>query len=210
MFGKNKTNCHREEDRIWRTSSAKIKGLLDDSRRLCSEGHPVVILVHFEETLRLIQDACLAANISAEKVSSVMALTRKIASPELYLMMVDRIQPAPAGGSVEGSDVPFYALIAEHHPLVDEDRIVREFLETFGRPYTLAFYDSLDSPLFAMFGGERLTAMLDRLGLKPDDVISHVLVTSAIENAQRKIQRSTSSRLQARSAAEWFQYNYTT
>ena len=39
-----------------------------------------------------------------------------------------------------------------------------------------------------IFGGERITGLMERLGMEEDEPIEHPWVTSAIENAQKKVE----------------------
>jgi preprotein translocase subunit SecA len=50
------------------------------------------------------------------------------------------------------------------------------------------FYLSMDDNLLRIFGSERMTNLMRRLGVKEDDVIQHSLINRAIENAQRRVE----------------------
>ncbi len=57
-----------------------------------------------------------------------------------------------------------------------------------GDPGSSRFYLSLDDALMRIFASERVANLMRRLGMKPGEPIEHVLVTKAIENAQRKLE----------------------
>ncbi len=50
------------------------------------------------------------------------------------------------------------------------------------------FYLSLEDDLLRIFGGERITAIMNRLGIDEGEPIEHGLISKAIENAQSKVE----------------------
>ncbi|MFT9076692.1 preprotein translocase subunit SecA [Ethanoligenens sp.] len=57
-----------------------------------------------------------------------------------------------------------------------------------GDPGESRFYISLEDDLMRLFGGERIQGLMDTLGLDDDQPIENRLITSSIENAQRKVE----------------------
>jgi len=57
-----------------------------------------------------------------------------------------------------------------------------------GDPGSSRFYVSLEDDLMRMFGSERVSAIMERLGWEDDQPIEHGQITRAIENAQRKVE----------------------
>ena len=57
-----------------------------------------------------------------------------------------------------------------------------------GDPGSSRFYLSLEDDLLRIFGSNRLTFLMDKLGMDEDEPIEHSMVTKAIENAQRKVE----------------------
>lgn len=57
-----------------------------------------------------------------------------------------------------------------------------------GDPGNSRFYISLEDDLMRIFGSERLQTIVEKLGLKDDEAIESKMVTSAIENAQKKVE----------------------
>jgi preprotein translocase subunit SecA len=57
-----------------------------------------------------------------------------------------------------------------------------------GDPGESRFYISLEDDLMRLFGSDRLTGMIDALGLEDDQPIEHRMLSNAIENAQKKIE----------------------
>jgi preprotein translocase subunit SecA len=57
-----------------------------------------------------------------------------------------------------------------------------------GDPGSSRFYMSLEDDLLRIFGAERISGLMERLGLEEDVPIEHGLVSRAIENAQKKVE----------------------
>ena len=57
-----------------------------------------------------------------------------------------------------------------------------------GDPGSSRFYLSLEDNLMRIFGTDRMTGMMRKLGIQEDEAIEHRLVSKAIENAQNKVE----------------------
>ncbi len=57
-----------------------------------------------------------------------------------------------------------------------------------GDPGSSQFFLSLEDNLMRIFGGDRITPWMERLGLEEGEAIEHRMVTRAIENAQKKVE----------------------
>ncbi len=57
-----------------------------------------------------------------------------------------------------------------------------------GDPGSSRFYLSLDDDLLRIFGGERISGMMDRLGIEENQPIEHKWISKAVENAQKKVE----------------------
>ncbi len=57
-----------------------------------------------------------------------------------------------------------------------------------GDPGSSRFYISLEDDLMRLFGSERLTSIVNALGLEDDQPIEHRMLSNAIENAQKKVE----------------------
>jgi len=57
-----------------------------------------------------------------------------------------------------------------------------------GDPGTSRFYLSLEDDLMRIFGSERISRLMGRLGMDESQPIEHRLVTKAIENAQKRVE----------------------
>lgn len=57
-----------------------------------------------------------------------------------------------------------------------------------GDPGSSRFYLSLEDDLMRIFGSERLSNVMERLGIEEDQPIEHKWITKSIENAQKKVE----------------------
>jgi len=57
-----------------------------------------------------------------------------------------------------------------------------------GDPGSSRFYLSLEDDLLRIFGSDRISGLMERLGMEEDQPIEHKMITKAIENAQRKVE----------------------
>jgi len=99
------------------------------------------------------------------------------------------------GGEVNtvecSKDVPcgLHILGTERHEARRIDRQLRGRAGRQGDPGASLFFISLEDDLMRLFGGsQRISGLMDRMGLEDGEVITHRLVTRAIERAQQKVE----------------------
>lgn len=94
-------------------------------------------------------------------------------------------------------------ILLEHYPIGEKEWAAWQNW----RPKEMLVLNSLDEPLFLYFGGERLTGLLQSLGLQKDECIEHKLVSKALKNAQEKLGEKLVTEHLAHSPEEWFRKN---
>jgi preprotein translocase subunit SecA len=57
-----------------------------------------------------------------------------------------------------------------------------------GDPGSSAFYLSLEDDLMRIFGSDRISGLMERMGMKPGEQIEHPWLTRSIEGAQKKVE----------------------
>ena len=88
-------------------------------------------------------------------------------------------------------DVPcgLHIIGTERHEARRIDRQLRGRAGRQGDPGVSLFFLSLEDDLMRLFGGsQRISGLMDRMGLEEGEVITHGLVTKAIERAQQKVE----------------------
>ncbi len=81
-----------------------------------------------------------------------------------------------------------FILGTERHESRRIDNQLRGRAGRQGDPGQSHFYLSLEDDLMRIFGGERITSMMETMGMKEDEVIEHRFLTRAIENAQKRVE----------------------
>jgi preprotein translocase subunit SecA len=76
----------------------------------------------------------------------------------------------------------------ERHESRRIDRQLRGRSGRQGDPGSSRFYLSLEDDLMRLFGSDRLSGVISRLGLKEGEAIQHSLITRQIERAQRRVE----------------------
>lgn len=94
-------------------------------------------------------------------------------------------------------------VFAEHHPLLRKETALFKSLNLKEAP----ILSSLDEPLFMRFGGERTREVVQKLGMKEDEVIGSNFITRAVRNAQLKIEKQVTVEREAASQQEWLNLN---
>jgi hypothetical protein len=94
-------------------------------------------------------------------------------------------------------------IFVEHYPL---RKIEQHFFLQLNLPEAVVL-SSLDEPFFEKFGGEKLTEVMKRMGMKEDEMIDSTMVTKSIQRAQEKIEETVSTDRKATSQREWFLLN---
>jgi preprotein translocase subunit SecA len=78
----------------------------------------------------------------------------------------------------------------ERHDSRRVDRQLRGRSGRQGDPGTSQFFVSLEDDLMRKFGSERIAKIMDRMGLKEGEVITHSMVSKSIERAQKKVEEN--------------------
>ncbi len=76
----------------------------------------------------------------------------------------------------------------ERHEARRIDRQLRGRAGRQGDPGASRFFISLEDELMRLFGSERISAVMDRIGVKDGEVIQHRFITRAIGNAQKRVE----------------------
>jgi len=95
----------------------------------------------------------------------------------------------PDGTTVE-REMPggLHVIGTERHEARRIDNQLRGRAGRQGDPGSSRFYLSLEDDLLRIFGSERLSGLMHKLGMEEGQPIEHKWVTKAIENAQRKVE----------------------
>ena len=96
-----------------------------------------------------------------------------------FIRELDCLEHVPCGLHIIGT---------ERHESRRIDRQLRGRSGRQGDPGSSRFYLSLEDDLMRLFGSDRLGRIMDRLGVEEGEVITHKMVTKAIERAQKRVE----------------------
>ncbi len=87
-------------------------------------------------------------------------------------------------------DVPcgLHIVGTERHESRRIDRQLRGRSGRQGDPGSSRFYLCLEDDLMRLFGSDRIAAVMDRIGVEEGEVITHSMVSKAIERAQKRVE----------------------
>jgi preprotein translocase subunit SecA len=182
-------------DRIYRTSKEKWKAIADEIEENYQQGQPVLvgtISVEKSELLakilkkRRIPHEVLNARYH-EKEAQIIAKAGHRGSVTIATNMAGRGTDIKLGeGIVELGGL--HILGTERHEARRIDNQLRGRSGRQGDPGSSRFYLSLEDDLMRLFGSEKISNIMLRMGMEENQNIDSPLVSKAISNAQKKVE----------------------
>ncbi len=182
-------------DVIYKTKKEKFEAVIDEIRELHQKGQPVLvgtISINVSESLsnklskRGIPHTVLNAKIH-EKEAEIVAMAGQKGAVTISTNMAGRGTDIVLGPGV--TDLGgLHILGTERHESRRIDNQLRGRSGRQGDPGSSRFYMALEDDLLRIFGGERMSAIMDRMGMEEGEPIEHNLISRAIENAQSKVE----------------------
>ena len=182
-------------DVIYKTRREKYNAAIDEIVELHRQGQPVLvgtISIDVSEQVsdslkkRGIKHTVLNAKIH-EKEAEIIAMAGQKEAVTISTNMAGRGTDIVLGQGVTELG-GLHILGTERHESRRIDNQLRGRSGRQGDPGSSRFYLSLEDDLLRIFGGERITGIMDRLGMQEGEPIEHGLISRAIENAQSKVE----------------------
>ena len=82
-----------------------------------------------------------------------------------------------------------YVIASERHESRRIDRQLRGRSARQGDPGVTRFYVSLEDNLMRLFGSDRISSIMERLGIEEGEVLEHPWLNKSIETAQRRVEQ---------------------
>ncbi|MBY0433649.1 MAG: preprotein translocase subunit SecA [Cyclobacteriaceae bacterium] len=185
------------DDLVHKTMREKFNAVVEEIVSLTKEGRPVLVgttSVEISELLsRMLQLRKIKHNVlnakQHQREAEIVAEAGKPGTVTIATNMAGRgtdIKLTPESRAAGGLAI----IGTERHESRRVDRQLRGRSGRQGDPGTSKFYVSLEDNLMRLFMPERIARIMDRLGLKEGEVISHSMVTSSIERAQKKVEEN--------------------
>ncbi len=182
-------------DMIYKTKKEKYEAALDEIEELNKKGQPVLVgtvSIDVSEGLskklkkRGIKHSVLNAK-NHEKEAEIIAMAGQKGAVTISTNMAGRGTDIVLGDGVTELG-GLHILGTERHESRRIDNQLRGRSGRQGDPGSSRFYLALEDDLLRIFGGERITGIMEKLGLEEGEPIEHSLISKAIENAQAKVE----------------------
>ena len=182
-------------DRIYKTKREKYNAVIEEIVRMREAGRPVLVgttSVEISELLKRMLDLrhipCQVLNaklhqkeadiVAQAGQSSTVTIATNMAGRGTDIKLSDEVKAA-GGLAIIGT---------ERHESRRVDRQLRGRSGRQGDPGSSVFFVSLEDQLMRLFAAERISKVMDRLGLKEGEVIESPLINKSIERAQKKVE----------------------
>ena len=184
-------------DRIYKTRREKYNAVLDEIKGCYANGQPVLVgtaSVEASELLsRMLKREKIPHNVLNAKYHRQEA--EIVARAGLSGTVTISTNMAGRGTDIKlGQGVPevggLHVLGTERHESRRVDRQLRGRCARQGDPGSSRFYVSFEDDLMRNFGAsERMTAMMERFGLKDGEELEHPWLNKSVETAQKRVEQ---------------------
>ncbi len=199
-------------DLVYRTNTEKERAIVQDIRDCHERGQPALVgTISIESSERLsnllkklgIEHEVLNAK-QHEREAHIVAQAGRAGAVTIATNMAGRGTDIVLGGSPGEEETErkhwedrhqqvldaggLHVIGTERHESRRIDNQLRGRSGRQGDPGSSRFYLSLEDNLMRIFGSDRVSGLMQRLGMQENEAIEHPWVSKAIENAQRKVE----------------------
>jgi len=184
-----------KSDVIYKTRKEKFDAAINEIVELNKRGQPVLvgtISIDVSESFAIklkkrgIKHTVLNAK-NHEKEAEIISLAGQKGAVTISTNMAGRGTDIVLGEGV--TDLGgLHILGTERHESRRIDNQLRGRSGRQGDPGSSRFYLALEDDLLRIFGGERITGIMEKLGMEDGEPIENKLISKAIENAQAKVE----------------------
>ncbi len=185
------------EDLVFKTKREKYNAVSDEIVKLHNAGRPILVGTTSVEISELLS-----------RMLKIKGIKHNVLNAKLHAREADIVAEAGRAGTVtiatnmagRGTDIKLtdevkaaggLAIVGtERHDSRRVDRQLRGRAGRQGDPGSSQFYVSLEDDLMRLFGSDRISGVMDRLGLEDGEVIQHSMISKSIERAQKKVEEN--------------------
>jgi len=185
------------EDLVYKTKREKYNSVIDEIVNLNKAGRQVLVGTTSVEISELLS-----------RMLKLKGIKHNVLNAKLHAREAEIVAEAGHSGTVtiatnmagRGTDIKLtqevrqaggLAIVGtERHDSRRVDRQLRGRAGRQGDPGSSQFYVSLEDDLMRLFGSDRISGVMDRLGLKEGEVIQHSMISKSIERAQKKVEEN--------------------
>ncbi len=189
-----------QDDAVYRTKREKYNAVIDQLEALRAERRPVLVgttSVEVSETIsRMLKRKNIPHNVlnakQHQREAEVVAHAGEAGAITIATNMAGRGTDIKLGAGVVDKG-GLYILGTERHESRRIDRQLRGRSGRQGDPGTSKFYLSLEDDLMRLFGSDRISSVMTKMGIKDGEVIEHPMITKSVERAQKKVEENNFS-----------------
>ncbi len=191
--------CLRDDkdDSIYLTEKVKYKAVVDEVKRIHGEGRPILVGTVAVETSEMLARLLTHARIPHsvlnakhhESEAEIVARAGQRSTVTIATNMAGRgtdIKLADGINKLGG----LHVLGTERHESRRIDRQLRGRCARQGDPGSSHFFLSLEDNLMRLYSNsEKMTSMLQKVGMEDDEEIAHPWLNRSIETAQKRVEQ---------------------
>ena len=182
-------------DVIYRTKAEKMEAIVQQIKELHKLGQPVLVGTISIETSELLAARLKKVDIPHnvlnakhhEQEAAIIAEAGQKSKVTIATNMAGRGTDIVLGEGVRELG-GLFILGTERHESRRIDNQLRGRSGRQGDPGCSRFFLSLEDDLMRLFGSERISKLMETLGLKDGESIEHRMISRAIENAQKRVE----------------------
>jgi len=189
-------------DVIYRTEKEKYNAIVDDIEKCWKAGQPVLVGTRSIEKSEKVSDCLRKKGIPHQVLNAkfheleaqIIAQAGAKSAVTIATNMAGRGTDIVLGaGDVENNEFVkkaggLYIIGTERHESRRIDNQLRGRSGRQGDPGASRFYLSMQDELMRLFGSDKMSVLMQKLGLKEGDDIQHPWISKAVENAQKKVE----------------------
>ena len=184
-----------ENDLIYKTKKEKFAAVVDEIAHWHAEHRPVLVGTTSIENSETLSDMLKRRGTAHqvlnakyhEREAEIIALAGQKDAVTIATNMAGRGTDIVLGDGVAALG-GLHVIGTERHESRRIDNQLRGRTGRQGDQGSTRFYVALDDDLMRLFGGDRMAAMMNRLGVEEGTPIEHSWITKSIENAQHKVE----------------------
>ena len=184
-------------DKVYKTKREKYNAVIQEIADLNQQGRPALVGTTSVEISELLS-----------RMLKIRGIKHNVLNAKLHAREAEIVADAGKKGTVtiatnmagRGTDIKLSEEVrqagglailgTERHDSRRVDRQLRGRAGRQGDPGSSQFFVSLEDDLMRLFNSERITGIMDRLGLEEGEVIQHSMITKSIERAQKKVEEN--------------------
>jgi preprotein translocase subunit SecA len=191
-----------QADLIYRTEREKYEAIINEIEVLWRKGQPVLVgtrsIEKSEKIAAMLRKKGIPHQVLNAKYHELEAQIISQAGKKNAVTIATNMAGRGtdivlgAGDPEQNKEIKelggLYIIGTERHESRRIDNQLRGRSGRQGDPGASVFYLSMEDELMRLFGSDRMSAIMQRLGLKEGENIQHGLISKAVENAQRKVE----------------------